>query len=1643
MSRNAWKSFSEELVFWRAYCEAERSKYTAQHGEKNRFLHFCARVIDSLGWSLSSGPNIPAERERQEEGGREAKFRLHFLQRTAAMVMICLLLNLALLLCLTLGPLVGRQTRSWFVTMASRNSFSWYCATWLVLCVLCLLFYVLLFLDKKHIVLSALTGGHDITQLLQALGRMALMSRVLVLLVEVVAVAAQGPQEGRCIDINLLSPSDHAFFFILGRMVIDIVQMSVVALVPIPRVHVFWLCLIEGGAQTIRLMTCKDHIGASGEVHELLGAISILILPTYCVVIAVPAYAIQQAVQASFEHQLSLREASERTKQLVNLFCSDLKVPVQQTLQLLKDTSREGAEEEEEEEIVRKNDLQVLEGSLTTIASIVDHVVFLMRIQEGRFVYRCSDLVDANSLAEESLRVLQQSLDEDLLLLLHGGSVSQLFELDLPSSHFYSHRHCLLILLLFSLKAAYMRWRYCASSDADRSRLSLTLSFDHEAEEKSSTISSLLVGTICVVDAPRAPDATLVMGASKGRDALFSGRNQNAATEKTFEHESEKEARYHYQTSLMFCSHLLRACHGAFAHHEQDGTIIFSLPIRKAEKEGDHLGGSWHGNDRIDGANTINIISQKLEGMVAQTLCLYSPDPSLMELTAQALRCVIDEEHYDSIPLFEQLNMADMHVRQVVFVTSLSSCMELRRKSYRGLIVLMSDRLAYLDDRDKIFYSYALSISPSPQQLQELVVWLNVTVQEMRQEEEEQQEDMTKSMYSSFRNGPRSDERKTSRDGTRRERDEEVMDVKVSLPTTSKGRTLKGNSSECTPCCWLPCIPQSSGLNYWSWRMLNPSGDVFHHTNLIDFYVCVAIFVEFAVYAVYGFDNLTSFVTVLPSLIFFAMRRLVVEDITSHSKVFYYAVLVTNCIVCIAPFAYSLTFYTLITHHHPFKAAPLPSGVHNMRDFVLATYGSQNAATGGRVLINFLWSFMFAKGHSEFLLWPFSLVGAFSQVVSPIILIAAIFSTFMGRDMFVFVLVFTLLGHVYIIALLVCTENLRRQEFLGLRQVFLSRDFLERCVFACWRNTFYPLASLTQIQERMLQEMTVRALVKEEEQQAVAVQETVVVLEDEVVQRMEELVLSVTLSKELLYEMQMSLRSLAATGPPREGQYLLVQKMEIILLRPLVERVISLFIKEDLVDEEGLPDDSKTAIRFHMQLHPSLLLIRCERNLLEAMLCNVCRAAVDRVKDSVRKGKQRYLQQLSLSHGMRTSEGEEGGQLGWHRELVHDILIRLDPEPNQSSVKFSDIHMMQLFVYDTALALPSSSSSSSPVVVAHSHPGSVKEDSNLSQSQPQPQPSFMKDIYESFMKLHGVSQACYRLERLDRRDCLYRHCQRVALPYKLCPSTPKVAAFYPNLASQHPVVVQPSHSFYYNRYLKEKQQMEGFMRWRRPSGPSSSSTAARRPTKPRQRLTMLTYEDFKNDQAKQRKRRLFRELNDACSSSGWNCEFLYLELGAMPSQAALRRSSCIMVDEDLSTVNGFADRPKQYLQELILYLRCHDFWGIVAFVGDRPLSTNTEATAAEHDPLKLDNVRVQVACEIAGFSANAGVMSPDICFVHPVGEAELRDLATLSRMRLLRLALPSVSGAPITSLAMAKLVMGSAPSSAGTSRQGSRTGLTS
>lgn len=460
MSRNAWNSFSEELVFWRAYCEAERSKYSAQHGDKNRFLHFFTRVIDSLGWSLSSGSNIPAENGRQEEGGREAKFRLHFLQRTAAMVVICLLLNLALLLCLTLGPLVGHQTRSFFVTMASRNAFSWYCATWLVLCLLCLLFYALLFLDKNHILLTALTGGHDITQLLQALGRMVLMSRVLVLLVEAVAVAAQG--EGRCIDINMLNPSDHTFLFILGRMVIDIVQLCVIALVPMPRVHVLWLCLIEGGAQTIRLMTCKDHIGTSGEVHELLGAISILILPTYCVVIALPAYAIQQAVQASFEHQLSLREASERTKQLVNLFCSDLKVPVQQTLQLLKDTSRESVDEEEE--IVRKNDLQILEGSLTTIASIVDHVVFLMRIQEGRFVYRCSEVVDANSLVEESLRVLQQSLDEDLLLLLHGGSISQLFDLDLPASRFYSHRHCLLILLLFSLKAAYMRWRYCTSS---------------------------------------------------------------------------------------------------------------------------------------------------------------------------------------------------------------------------------------------------------------------------------------------------------------------------------------------------------------------------------------------------------------------------------------------------------------------------------------------------------------------------------------------------------------------------------------------------------------------------------------------------------------------------------------------------------------------------------------------------------------------------------------------------------------------------------------------------------------------------------------------------------------------------------------------------------------------------------------------------------------------------------------------------------------------------------------------------------------------------------------------------------------------------------------------------------------------------
>eukprot|EP00981_Chlorochromonas_danica_P009605 scaffold2776_cov262-Ochromonas_danica.AAC.1 len=196
---------------------------------------------------------------------------------------------------------------------------------------------------------------------------------------------------------------------------------------------------------------------------------------------------------------------------------------------------------------------------------------------------------------------------------------------------------------------------------------------------------------------------------------------------------TSREVLYQYETCLLFCSLVAKTCGGNLIHDDEDesGLIRFCIPVRaeassQSEWVDSAVVSNGNGNSSSSsGQHEVKRSLQKIDRAVIEELCVFSHHRSLTELTVQALQSIVAPEDYDDIPVFEQLNMADMYIHRIVIVTSLHACMELRNKGYRGYIVLLSDRLAYLDDGDGALYDYVLSISSSESQLEGLSIWLN------------------------------------------------------------------------------------------------------------------------------------------------------------------------------------------------------------------------------------------------------------------------------------------------------------------------------------------------------------------------------------------------------------------------------------------------------------------------------------------------------------------------------------------------------------------------------------------------------------------------------------------------------------------------------------------------------------------------------------------------------------------------------------------------------------------------------------------------------------------------------------------------------------------------------------------------------
>lgn len=1432
--RSPWIVLDNENVFWEGYCEIQ--------GTKDSASSWTEQIAQQ--WQQLFLP--PDE--------NESKIRMHFLKKTESVTVAALVVDLIGSAVVTLGPSLRRLKGESPIHYKSHNPLSLYCGTWLIYVCLALSYYLVLHLDRR----KALFQFFSVTpiQAMDALGQCLLMGRLLVLL-QVLSLYFHGGDT--CMETDLLDPADSAFDIILVRMVIDALQVCVFALLPFPRVYILMLSVLEGVAQSARLLTCSARLGLGSGFNDFIWSIAFPIPLIYIVIIVIPAFTFSQTVRASYAYMLRLKEASEEQKALVNMFCCDLKLPVQQAKQLLVESH---------------SDCAVLGGGMASISMVVDHIVFLMRLHERRFSYSYEDTIALPDIVNSVIKGLQYST-----------GMSNCFDLDIAQASVLSNRNCLSVLLFYAINAALVRLAFDMNKLDAKTSTRSTDDGERAIQRVAVTVmlrkvgkATMLFCTVCYSKASSAEAKAPEITGTPSKQKL-----------------TGKEALDHYQTCLMFCAQVAAACHGTFSQNAQDGMICFRIPVEQ------HVGT----------LEPLVVAPQgmKLTSAVVKEMCIYSADPSLSDLAVQALQSIIHVQYHEYLPVFAILNMVDMHIRSVVIVTSLQACAELRRKQYTGIIVLLSDRLGYLDKKDRILFDFALPIPPSSLELEELAKWLNSKV--------------TAS----------------------------TIGVTSSAQAPSQHyqtlwQYLAAIVNACRAVCFfVPSVP--GNLNYLRWWLLNPNRLLFHHTNYYEVTVLLITAVLVLVFALFNFERPQSVMGMLSYYVVIGMRCIPTKKLVAKPKVFWYGLHLLFGLMIILSVFNCLGLFTDLASGNPGQSADIHKA-DNMRSFLRHLYGGNltgNRMSGERVIINVVLSVFHGRNLCGLMVWPYGVIAAAFQFLYAVLTVQRFLAPLLDKNIVTFIECSLVVMHGFVIAVGIYTEKLRREEFLEQREFILSRDFLERSIASCWRDSLLPLTSLAAMQESMLEDICEEAI--QAEKKAVAESEPITTSQQHEMHftRMDSIRMNILLSKELLSEMQMSLKA----AVPRDSVEL-IHSMDVYLLQPIVRQIAASFLSksEDLT------------IRFSVQVHPTLLLVRCDKAMLEALLCSACRNAVGRIRSSLSQQHPhaQVVEKLAPLHPWSRVSMSPRAPTATNGGKIHEVMLTLLPCPGQEHLRFSDIHTMHLLVHDTAIVLQGA------------------------------QHCFMKNIYERFMSQHG-QQVQYEVQVINGQ--VFRHCQRITLPYKLCPSTPKVASLFPAMQPRRQAVDK-----LHMRYFQEYQQAKLIGRRLRPNRRFQHTHL----------LTMVCHEKNKHHI---RGGEMIGSYD--CSRYGFDVKPCYLKTSAMPSLEVLQDTFCFLIDQDLCVGNKAS---RQYLHELILYLRAHDFIGVIA-LGVPRCHREEESDFSDHDKhhqahLSAFDTSPTTSRKISGlYESVKDSMEAEIVLEYPLDGLSMQELRKFCDRRLMDLIFPAWS----------------------------------
>lgn len=1497
--------YEQEDAFWKGYCEIEleNAKLYSQASNQEK-LSLLRRMGATLKAIFS-----PVQNQTEKD------FRIFFLHKTMVPVFCAFLFDIS-----ALTIMLGRTPTSTDKGNTLSENY-WYTQSiiWIALTILCGLFYTLFALGARN---QLAIVGTDVNTGLNIVGGCILLARGLVFLQSLLSMFLHG--DARCIEDVFLSPIDRSFKYVGLMMATDLLQVIIFSLLPMRLIWIASLAMIEASRQITKLQTCKGRLGLEEAFEPFVMSQTIVIIVTFVVAALMPAVVLEKSAYSSYHNLLRSKAAAANKRSLVNLLCADLKTPAQQTRHILNEVTAH---------LPVFEDLKIfpsLDSNLSSIATVVDHILFLIRMHEGRFAFLPSQPVHLE-------RTVKNMLHSVLCTLGRGEQrLDGLFECDLSHATVRTDKHCFTILLFYSLSALLI-----SIPPNDNTPMKITAN--------AETIRHGAGGDriVVVLDGTRSTNRTQDLPPS--------------------EH-------HHYQTCLMFCQQVAAACGGEFIPTVEGG-VRFTVPCVRCDdlQTIGRLGCESIRPFSLASSNNSEDGMPEVELAIVKQMCMYSSDLLLTRMATDALGQLLGGMKKE-VAMFDQLNMVDMMIRSVVIVTSLTTCGELRRKGFKGRIVLMSDRLAYLDDGSRAHFNYGVTLPCVLSELHALAHWLNAE----HSPSDDLEEDVVDPRRVNFQRW--SSNLHSS------------IDMPLALSSKIKPTpAVAVTNEEPTIFTWVPQIPRSRMLNYTRWRLLNPGSHILHHSNTLDIMLAAGFLQTMALSMFETRETFLIYTAGTSShLLAFFLRRLDMRHLNPMGDMFFRLVQ-TFCIVF--TYAAFVQMYREFTKDNVFVRSS-EIDARTLNDFLNSTYGGY---TGRQHLLSLLTSIGTMKVVASYFIWPYSFRVIFLILIRVLVVIRVIMLRFIGYRNEVLLSYTYFLFFCVVCGVLIYTETTYRREFTELRDFIISKDFLERCITAGWRDTRTPLAAITTLQQDILARANREAT------------HLRLGISSPLLHSLDKMHSNVIVSRELLMEMQMSLQS----HSPRSATDL-ITGMSLQFIKPLVHRICSYFARDAA--------SNGVSIKISMQVQSNVLLVRCDKDLLEAVICSACRTAVARI-ESYGKKCRRYA------------------------AMSQELLVVIAAQ-SAKDLKFSDLQMLQVLVFDTAPPIHHDSSadkqftvrecidspdllqldSSSRVDLVFTYPHVLREEL-LEHAAPHSdacllgidrrgsiESSFMEGVYGRYLKQHGQS-GFHELREVN--DATYKQLQRIGVPFKRCPQTPKIASYFAD-KYEMPQRVQKSHLPFFARYLQdyaalpvaEVKQKQHKHRNGKLMTPGSYVMRKRS-------MSSRAYIDGSNlltifvlDSKRKGGSVMLDMVNlSLCYDFGWERRVLYIKSGDMPEFASILTSMCVVFDPDL--VQASLDKNRQYAQDVVLFLRCHHFLGVIALcqldADDDSMDTSVDSRPSSAKQLDGSTVHESVSDrgqELA--SSKEMVLDPDLVVHWPLTRRCLLDLKAKHDKRLIELALPSL-----------------------------------